>query len=434
MKSERSRVLLSMFFIVLLIVLLNADQMVMSPNIGAIEEEFNVDDAQIGLVGAIFTVIGAVVSLAWGYFADKYSRKLLLIYSILVGEIPCFMTAFSTNFGQFFFWRVLTGIGVGASFPIVFSLIGDMFDEVNRAKVAALMGAAISVGSIFGMIVGGFVGPTFGWRLPFVLVSLPNVVLAFVALFVLKEPPRGAFEKGIGELVRAGYAYPKAPKLEDYAKLVSVKTNLLLFLQGIAGTIPWGAIPYFLVEFFRRERGLSVETATFIFIVFGVGNIIGTIVGGWLGALLYKKSKPLVPLFCSLTTAAGVWLTVLTFDYSNVTNSGLYVLMVLGLLASLTDSLTGPNVKMMLLNVNEPQDRGRIFSIFNLTDSLGTGIGRWIGGLLSVSFGSLAAAMKVSAYFWLICAFFLFLLVFKFSKDVESLESRMIALAQQMDK
>lgn len=92
-----------MFFIVLLIVLLNADQMVMSPNIGAIEEEFNVDDAQIGLVGAIFTVIGAAVSLAWGYFADKYSRKLLLIYSILVGEIPCFMTAFSTSFGQFFF-------------------------------------------------------------------------------------------------------------------------------------------------------------------------------------------------------------------------------------------------------------------------------------------------------------------------------------------
>jgi len=434
LKAERSRVALSMFFIVILIVLLNADQMVMSPNIGKIEEEFKVSDAQIGFVGAVFTVIGAVISLAWGYLADKYNRKRLLIYSILVGEIPCLMTAFSTNFGQFFFWRMLTGIGVGASFPIVFSLIGDMFDEVNRAKVAALMGAAISVGNILGMIVGGFVGPTFGWRLPFVLVSLPNVVLAMVALFVLQEPARGAFEKGIGELVRAGYAYPKVPKLEDYAKLVSIKTNFLLFLQGIAGTIPWGAIPYFLVEFFRRERGLSVELATFVFVIFGVGNILGTIIGGWLGAILYKRTKLLVPLFCSFTTAAGVWLTVLTFDYSNVNGSGLYVLMLLGLLAALTDSLTGPNVKMMLLNVNEPQDRGRIFSIFNLTDSLGTGIGRWIGGLLSVGLGSLGAAMKVSAYFWLICSFFLFLLIFRFAKDVETLESRMEALAQQMEK
>lgn len=183
-----------MLFIVALIVLLNADQMVMSPNIGKIEEEFGVSDAQIGFVGAIFTVIGAVISLVWGYLADKYNRKRLLIYSILVGEIPCLMTAFSMNFGQFFFWRMLTGIGVGASFPIVFSLIGDMFDEVNRAKVAALMGAAISVGNILGMVVGGFLGPTFGWRVPFVLVSLPNVVLAIVALFVLQERPPGACE------------------------------------------------------------------------------------------------------------------------------------------------------------------------------------------------------------------------------------------------
>lgn len=234
--------------------------------------------------------------------------------------------------------------------------------------------------------------------------------------------------------MKAGYAYPKVPKLEDYAKLVSIKTNFLLFLQGIAGTIPWGAIPYFLVEFFRRERALSVEVATLVFVIFGVGNILGTIIGGWIGAVLYRRSKPLVPLFCSFTTAAGVWLTVLTFDYSSTTGSGLYVLMLLGLLAALTDSLTGPNVKMMLLNVNEPQDRGRIFSIFNLTDSLGTGIGRWIGGLLSVSLGSLGAAMKVSAYFWLICSFFLFLLVFKFAKDVEALESRMMALAQQVDR
>jgi len=48
--------------------------------------------------------------------------------------------------------------------------------------------------------------------------------------------------------------------------------------------------------------------------------------------------------------------------------------------------------------------------------------------------GSLGAAMKVSAYFWLICSFFLFLLVFRFAKDVETLESRMEALAQQMER
>lgn len=422
---------MSVFFLVILMVLLNADQMVMSPTIGMIEDEFGVTDAHIGFVGAVFTVVGALISLIWGYLSDKYNRKNLLIYSILVGEIPCLMTAFSTSFGQLFFWRVLTGIGVGASFPIVYSLIGDMFDEVSRGKIVAILASAMSIGGIFGMIVGGFVGPAFGWRIPFILVSLPNIVLALIAFFVLKEPKRGAFEKGIGELVQAGYAYPKLPKMQDYAKLITVKTNLFLFFQGILGTVPWGAIPYFLVEYFRRERNLSVETATLIFLVFGIGSILGTVIGGWIGSKLYRMSKPSVPIFCAITTALGVWLTVLTIDYSAVGSRGLFVLGILGLSAALMDSLTGANVKFMLLNVNEPQDRGRIFSIFNLTDSLGTGVGRWIGGSLSVLLGSLGAAMKVSAYFWFGCSIFLFLLTFYFAKDVRSLEEKMVALGQE---
>ncbi|MDK2785662.1 MAG: hypothetical protein PWQ80_341 [Thermotoga sp.] len=417
---------MAVLFILILMVLLNADQMVMSPNIGAIEKEFNITDAQIGLIASSFTVIGALVSLVWGYLADKYSRKNLLIYSILVGEIPCFMSAFSGSYGELFFWRSLTGIGVGASFPIVYSMIGDMFDEVKRGKIVALISSAISIGSVLGMIVGGFLGPRYGWRVPFIVVSVPNIVFAILSVFVLKEPRRGAFEKGIGELVQSGYTYPKAPKISDYAKLVKVKTNLLLFFQGIAGTIPWGAIPYFLVEFFRRERNLSVETATVVFLVFGLGNIVGIILGGMWGAALYARSKPALPLFCSVTTALGVLFTVFTLDYSG----SLLVLMLLGFIASFTASLTGPNVKFMLLNVNEPQDRGRIFSIFNLTDSLGTGFGKFAGGMMSVALGSLGVALKVSAYFWLICAVLLFVLVFYFSKDVERLQKTMMELAR----
>jgi predicted PurR-regulated permease PerM len=86
----------------------------------------------------------------------------------------------------------------------------------------------------------------------------------------------------------------------------------------------------------------------------------------------------------------------------------------------------------MLLNVNEPQERGRIFSIFNLTDSLGTGFGKFAGGVMSVALGSLGAALKVSAYFWLICAVLLFVLVFYFTRDVERLQKSMMKLAKDI--
>lgn len=178
--------------------------------------------------------------------------------------------------------------------------------------------------------------------------------------------------------MRAGYTYPKIPKFRDYAKLVTIKTNLFLFLQGILGTVPWGAIPYFLVEYFRRERGLSVEIATIVFLVFGLGNILGTVVGGWIGTKLYKRSRSILPVFCGISTAAGVLLTIITIDYHATGPGGLFVLGTLGLFAAMTDSITGPNVKFMLINVNEPQDRGRIFQFLILQIHL---VQEWVGGL-----------------------------------------------------
>jgi len=421
-------------FLTILLVFLNADQMVMSPNIGEIEKEFGVDDAQIGVVASVFSILGAAISLIWGFLTDKFNRKKLLIFSILIGEIPCMMSAFAGSFSELFFWRAMTGIGVGASFPIAYSIVGDMFNHEKRGKVSAILGVAVSLGAIVGMVIGGFVGGATGWRTPFLIVSIPNIVLGFAAFFILKEPKRGAMEVGIGELVQEGYSYPGKIKWTDYFNLFKVKTNLVLFFQGVVGTIPWGAIPYFLVEFLKRERGMDANIATLVFIVFGLGNIIGAVAGGFIGEWLYKKNPNNVPMLCGITTALGAVITIMVFVVvPDKSMGGVVLLSTIGFFAALFDSVTGPNMKMMLLNVNKPQDRGRIFSVFNLTDSLGAGFGKFVGGVLSISLGSLGAAMQVSSYFWFICAFFLFILMAFFKRDISSLQTQMYEMKKAVE-
>ncbi|MFN3692160.1 MAG: MFS transporter [Fervidobacterium sp.] len=417
------------FFLFLLLVILNADQMVMSPVIGIIEKEFNVTDSHIGLVGGVFSIVGAIISLLWGYLTDKYNRKVLLIVSILVGEIPCLLTALSDTFSQLFFWRVLTGIGIGASFPISYSLVGDMFKHNERGKIVSILGLATSVGGITGMLVSGYTANILGWRIPFILVSAPNLILIPLIYNYLEEPKRGAQEEGFSE-TNASYTYKI--KLSDYTNLINIRTNLLLFLQGIAGTIPWGAIPYFLIEFFRREKGMDLSSATTLFLIFAIGNICGSVIGGFLGEKVYKKSRNFVPLVSAITTILGVFFTVTIFKYPYIPGqfSSFVIFSILGFIAATMDSYTGPNVKMMLLNVNEPKDRGRIFSIFNLTDSVGSGFGRLIGGALSVSLGTLGAALEISAYFWFICGFLLMLSSWYFDQEVELLNIKMKQLAE----
>ena len=381
----KKRNILALVLMIIIIVLLNADQN--SPNgmLREIEAEFHVNDASIGLMSGLFTLVGAAFSLIWGYLSDKGNRKMLFFYSVLVGQIPCLLTAFVTNYSQFFWLRILTGIGVGVSFPTIFSMIGDMYDEEHRPTVVTWITTAMGVGVILGSILSGYLGPAFGWRFPFIVIAVPNLIVLILFYLLVPEPQRGATEESIKDLVDQGYLYPKTIMWSDYLNLFKIKTNLYLFIQGILGTVPWGAILLFLVEFYHSNRGLSTEEATTVFAVFAIGNVIGTIVGGMAGGWLSKKKAAWLPQFCAVTTVLGTVTTLIMFIFIPERSFG--ATMALGFLASILVSLTGPNVRIMLLDTNVPENRGAIFSIFNLTDSVGTGIGKYIAGLLSVGFG-----------------------------------------------
>lgn len=53
------------------------------------------------------------------------------------GEGPCLATFFVKRYWQLLVLRIMTGISVGGTFPLVFSLVGDLFYVTQRANVAA---------------------------------------------------------------------------------------------------------------------------------------------------------------------------------------------------------------------------------------------------------------------------------------------------------
>jgi predicted MFS family arabinose efflux permease len=59
------------------------------------------------------------------------------------------------------------------------------------------VGAGISVGQA----VAGYLGPTFGWRLPFLVISIPAIICAGVVYFTVKDPERGSMDRAfLGEV------------------------------------------------------------------------------------------------------------------------------------------------------------------------------------------------------------------------------------------
>ncbi len=420
---------LALVLMLIVVGLLNADQNIINSMLGPIEAEFHVNDAAIGLMSGLFTLVGAAISLIWGYLSDKGNRKNLFTFTVLIGQIPCLLTAFVTNYQQFFWLRVLTGIGVGASFPVVFSMLGDLYDEKKRAIAVTWMTTVIGVGQILGQLVGGYLGPVYGWRFPFIAISVPNLLILVLFYILVTEPKRGASEESLRRMIAEGYVYTKTIKLSDYISLAKIKTNVLLFLQGAAGTIPWGAIPLFLVKFLSDIKFLTIEQATTIFLLFAIGNILGTITGGIIGSKLLKKNASYLPLFCSITTLIGTAITLYLFLF--IPAGELIGTCIFGLIAAFFASMTGPNMRTMLLDVNVPENRGAIFSIFNLTDSVGNGLGKYVAGNLSVMFG-LTAAISVSAAFWIPCAIFLWLIARTFQKDIDGMHQKLNQVATEI--
>ena len=106
-------------------------------------------------------------------------------------------------------------------------------------------------------------------------------------------------------------------QLNKILDLLKTKTVALCYLQGIPGCVPWSIITVFMSDYLSTDRGLSINQATFVFSVFGIGGLFGQILGGFFGQYLYNKDKRLQCLFMGVSTLTAIlpMLSILNTDF-----------------------------------------------------------------------------------------------------------------------
>ena len=401
-----------------------------------------VDNRLAGRASLWFWLLGGLVAVTVGWVTDKRSRKKLLFGTILVGAIPCFATGFAQTVDQFVILRALTGIGIGAVLPLTYSLVGDLFSARGRPAAAAWVGLAAGIGIASGQLLAGILGPVYGWQLPFLLVASPNILLAFLFLFFADEPKRGSGEQALHAAMEHGAEHREKIQLSDLRTLFANRTNLLVFAQGIPGSMPWGFFFTFLVDFYHSNKGFSVQAATLLVSVFGAGAILGSFVGGLAGGKLYHRKPAYLPALCCATIFAGIPPLLAIVNWADAPTSPLQRALeilalvggtgpsvagpaALGVLGAFLAAITSSNVKAVLIDVNPPENRGTIFSLFNLADDLGKGFAPFlIGSVLGVFLGR-QTSYNVAILMWVICGLVWLVLIRVFPKDVAALEHRL---------
>lgn len=163
---------------------------VLAPNIQA---DLALSDAQLGfLLGPSFSVVhfAAVLPAAW--LADRYARRTVVAAGLLIWSSMTTLGAAASGFWPLFATRMGVGIGEAAGSPPSVALLSDTAPPEWRTRALS----TITVGALFGvatgMIVGGYLGQHYSWRVALVAVGLPGVLLALLVRFTLREPPRTA--------------------------------------------------------------------------------------------------------------------------------------------------------------------------------------------------------------------------------------------------
>ncbi|NWX82351.1 SV2B protein, partial [Nothoprocta ornata] len=159
----------------------------------------------LGLIVYLGMMVGAVVL---GGLADKLGRKKCLIISLAINAAFAFLSSFVQGYGFFLFCRLISGLGIGGSLPIVFAYFSEFLSREKRGEHLSWLCMFWMIGGIFASAMAWSIIPHYGWGFSmgtkyhfhswrvFVLVCSLPCIASLVALKFMPESPRFLLEIG----------------------------------------------------------------------------------------------------------------------------------------------------------------------------------------------------------------------------------------------
>ncbi|CAL8373240.1 unnamed protein product [Boreogadus saida] len=161
--------------------------------------------SMLGLIVYLGMMVGAFL---WGALADRIGRRQSLLISLSINSVFSFFSSFVQGYSTFLFCRLLSGVGIGGSIPIVFSYYSEFLAQEKRGEHLSWLCMFWMIGGIYASAMAWAIIPHYGWSFQmgsayqfhswrvFVLVCALPSVAAIIALSVMPESPRFYLENG----------------------------------------------------------------------------------------------------------------------------------------------------------------------------------------------------------------------------------------------
>ncbi|MBF2677446.1 MFS transporter [Listeria welshimeri] len=226
--------------------------------------QFGLSSFAVGLLGAVSanafgSAIGALIG---GHLADKYGRKFIYTYNMLVYMLGVTIIMFAMNFPMLLIGFLVTGLSVGAGVPASWTYISEMADPSIRARNIGISQFAWSCGPAIIFTLGIIVSPLglFGNRLLF----LSLLIVAFVAWQLQRKLEESKdWEAEQVKLKESGNRL-EHPFKTAFSSMVNVKSVLFLVGVYLFWNLVAGAMGFFMPFVYETVGGLSNTQANLL--------------------------------------------------------------------------------------------------------------------------------------------------------------------------
>lgn len=161
--------------------------------------------AHYSWVFSAFLVATTVTVPLYGKLSDRHGRR--LTYAVAVG-LFCLGSALSgaaRSLPQLIAFRALQGLGAGGVFPVAITVIGDVFNLEERARMQGVFSGVWGLASLIGPALGGVITHLLSWRWVFYFNVPPGIASAIILALYLEERPEPREHRldllGVGALV-----------------------------------------------------------------------------------------------------------------------------------------------------------------------------------------------------------------------------------------
>jgi len=407
---------LGVFFIFML--LHQADKLLIGPLTTPIMEQFQIDEAKMGLVFSGAILVGAIFYPLWGYLFDRYSRAKLLALASLIWGSTTWISAIARTFPVFLGSRASTGID-DSSYPGIYSLISDYFAPKIRGKVYGILQIAQPLGYMAGMLLALLFVDKIGWQGIFYITGSLGIVLAAVIFFGIKDVPRGKAEPEM-EGIEPTTAYKFSWQT---AKAIFKKKSLwFLFAQGFTGVFPWQVITFWFFRYLETERHFSDSQVMITMVISILFLAAGYPIGGMLGDFFFKRNPRGRLMVSAFGILAGAVMMAISLSIP-VENTILFTISMA--FTAIFIPFASPNVLSTIYDVTLPEVRSTANSIQYLIEQGGSAVAPALAGAIAVQFNLHRAILYISVGAWILCFLFILGSIYFLPKDIQTLREQM---------